>query len=242
LTTARRMRRRPQAFWRPSAWIRGWWGARPGAAPEGAGKRGSYANHYKHGALGAQGYSGADWRNVYPGIDWRVRATSKGIRQEFIVAPGADPSMIKLVFSHHEELYIDEQGRLVHGNRMGQFVETLSAFGEDGKPIAARFRLEDGELGFELPGQEGGQALLISLDRQWGTYYGGDGWDCGCCAVDCDGSVYLAGYTESSSGIAQGGYQETYGGGIRDAFLAKFAPSGELEWATYYGGDGYRFC
>jgi hypothetical protein len=79
-------------------------GARPGAAPEGAGKRGSYANHYKHGALGAQGYSGADWRNVYPGIDWRVRATGKGVGQEFIVRPGADPSMIKLAFSHQEEL------------------------------------------------------------------------------------------------------------------------------------------
>jgi hypothetical protein len=125
----------------------------------------------------------------------------------------------------------------VHGNRIGQFVEILSAFGEDGKPVAARFRLEGGELGFGLSGQEM-RTLLISLEREWGTYYGGGGRDVGVsCAADCDGSVYLVGHTDSSNGIAQGGYQETYGGGLRDAFLAKFGPSGELEWSSYYGGD-----
>jgi hypothetical protein len=77
--------------------------------------------------------------------------------------------------------------------------------------------------------------------RIWGTYYGGTGNEVGS-AVACDnsGSVYLAGTTQSSTGIAtSGAHQATYGGGT-DGYLAKFnASNGSLSWATYYGVSGY---
>jgi hypothetical protein len=59
------------------------------------------------------------------------------------------------------------------------------------------------------------------------------------CAVDGQGQVYLAGDTRSAAGIAFDGFQQVHGGG-RDAFLAKFNGQGELQWATYYGGEGER--
>ncbi len=57
------------------------------------------------------------------------------------------------------------------------------------------------------------------------------------CATDVMGNVYLAGSTNSTSGIASGGFQNTIGG-ESDAFLVKFSPSGTRLWATYYGGEG----
>ncbi len=91
----------------------------------------------------------------------------------------------------------------------------------------------------------GGDAYLVKFDglgaRQWATYYGGNaGYEFGgsVCA-DGAGNVYLTGGTTSTSGIAtSGAYQNAYGGGTLDAYLAKFDITGMLQWATYYGGPG----
>jgi len=85
-------------------------------------------------------------------------------------------------------------------------------------------------------------AFLVKFDaagnRLWATYYGGTGWEYGnSVAADAAGNVYLCGGTSSTSGIASGGFQNTYGGGNMDAFLVKFDAAGNRIWATYYGGS-----
>lgn len=85
-------------------------------------------------------------------------------------------------------------------------------------------------------------AFLVKFNnsgqRQWGTYYGGDGSEVGTsCAADSDGNVFLAGSTFSLSAIASNGHQNTFGGGQMDAFLVKFNSSGVRLWGTYYGGE-----
>lgn len=81
-------------------------------------------------------------------------------------------------------------------------------------------------------------AFLVKFNsagtRQWGTYYGGGGEDYGR-GVDTDalGNVFIAGSTASSSGIAAGGYQNTFGSNS-DAFVAKFNGAGVRQWGTYY--------
>ena len=63
--------------------------------------------------------------------------------------------------------------------------------------------------------------------RLWATYYGGPFSDYGqSIATDASGNVYVSGYTGSSSGIASGGFQNTYGGGLYDAYLVKFNSAG----------------
>jgi hypothetical protein len=74
--------------------------------------------------------------------------------------------------------------------------------------------------------------------RQWGTYYGGTGEEnYSSCSADGNGNVYLSGITTSTSGIASGGHQDTYGGGGTDGFLVKFSTAGVHQWSTYYGGS-----
>jgi hypothetical protein len=86
-------------------------------------------------------------------------------------------------------------------------------------------------------------AFLVKFNsvgvRQWATYYGGSAFDTGfSCVTDGTGNVYLAGFTESTTAIAFGGYQNTYGG-YTDAFLVKFNNIGIRQWGTYYGGSAY---
>ena len=83
-------------------------------------------------------------------------------------------------------------------------------------------------------------AFLVKFNgagvRQWGTYYGGYGDDRGLStSTDASGNVYLAGYTQSISGIASGGHQNSLGGQY-DAFLVKFNGTGVRQWGSYYGG------
>lgn len=89
----------------------------------------------------------------------------------------------------------------------------------------------------------GGDAFIVYFTgsgvRSWATYYGGPGSD-EASAVDIDGAenVYVVGTTNSSSGIASGGFQNTIGGSS-DLFLVKFSVLGSRLWGTYYGGAGY---
>jgi hypothetical protein len=86
-------------------------------------------------------------------------------------------------------------------------------------------------------------AYLVKFDsnglRKWATYYGGSADDYATCAVtDVSGNIYIAGNAASSSGIASGGQQNTYGGGNYDAFLARFDSNGTRLDATYFGASG----
>ncbi|MFN3874332.1 MAG: SBBP repeat-containing protein [Flavobacteriales bacterium] len=87
----------------------------------------------------------------------------------------------------------------------------------------------------------GRDAFLVKFapngTRLWGTYYGDDGDDFGTSvAVDGNGNVYLAGYTDSPAGMATAGaFQPALSDG-EDAFLVKFNSNGVRQWATYYGG------
>ncbi|MCS7162903.1 MAG: hypothetical protein NZ958_06245 [Bacteroidia bacterium] len=89
-----------------------------------------------------------------------------------------------------------------------------------------------------------GDAFLAKFSasgtREWGTYFGGSSFDGAySCAVDQAGNLYVSGSTSSSSGIASSGaHQGGFGGGVNDAFLAKFSSTGARLWATYYGGSG----
>ena len=78
-----------------------------------------------------------------------------------------------------------------------------------------------------------------SGNLSWSTYYGGNNTEvCNGVAAD-DSTVYITGWTSSTSGIASSGAYQTSLSGNYDAFLARFTKSGKLSWGTFYGGNGY---
>ena len=59
-------------------------------------------------------------------------------------------------------------------------------------------------------------------------------------ALDASGNAWVAGWTLSPDfPVTSDALQPKFGGGIYDGFLARFNPSGGLDYATYLGGNGY---
>ncbi len=214
-------------------------GADPNAQVSTEGRSADYTNYYTHDVLDVHSYQHITYHNVYPGIDWVLYTTGKGIKYDFLVHPGADPAMIRLRFKDHEELRVQADGSLVHANRMGRFTEDRPVSYQNGREVDTRFVLDEDMLHFEMDAYDASRALTIDPARIWGTYYGGVGDDFGySCGTDDNGNAYLVGITASSVAMASGGHQNSYGGN-QDAFLVKFNSVGTRLWSTYYGGSNY---
>lgn len=79
------------------------------------------------------------------------------------------------------------------------------------------------------------QPKAVASGVDWATYLGGNADDYGMAvAVDGSGNVLVCG-TTFSEGWTSGGFNTNYSTS-RDAFVAKFSPTGTLLWSTYIGG------
>ena len=82
--------------------------------------------------------------------------------------------------------------------------------------------------------------FLIEYDtlgvRQWGTYYGGNGDDFNGVVSAAGYQVYVAGFTNSTTGIGTTGVQHEHLAGGTDAFAMRFNPDGSMIWGSYFGG------
>jgi hypothetical protein len=74
--------------------------------------------------------------------------------------------------------------------------------------------------------------------RIWGTYFGGTSLDEAYgVALGKNDTVYVCGFTSSSSNIASTGSYDAVLGGTNDGFILKLNPNiGSRSWSTYYGG------
>jgi hypothetical protein len=95
--------------------------------------------------------------------------------------------------------------------------------------------LGQGKLIIKVGGTETASHIPLTLTTDNSTNGGRVGIGT---TTDAFGNVYLAGYTQSTTSIASGGHQNTFGGST-DAFLVKFNTGGVRQWGTYYGGNGF---
>ncbi|KAA5534549.1 T9SS type A sorting domain-containing protein [Taibaiella lutea] len=202
-----------------------------------------YPGNTPEGVTGADAYKKVVYENVYPHIDWVIYSMGKGLKYDFVVHPGGDPSQIRLNIKDAEKVSITEKGELLMQTKLGEIREDAPSSFADGKQVPSRFKQNsDGTIGFDVTTVPG-TTLTIDPVVMWSTYYGGNQYDIAQdCSVDSLGYVYVTGYGASTTAIANGGFQNSIGGN-NDAFLAKFNASGTLIWATYYGGaqDDYGF-
>ena len=164
-----------------------------------------------------------------------------------MVAPGTDPSVIKLAIDGAESMTIDGQGDLVLHTSGGDVVEDAPVvYQESGgvrQPVSGQFVLEgDGQVGFVLGAYDHTRPLVIDPVLSYSTYLGGTGDDSGSgIAVDTSGNAYVTGSTSSTNfPTTPGAYQTSFGGGNEDAFVTKLNPTGTaLVYSTYLGGSNF---
>jgi uncharacterized repeat protein (TIGR01451 family) len=185
-------------------------------------------------------YASITLNNVWDGINLHYYGTDGLLETDYIVSPGADFKQIKIQYQG-AELSTDNNGNLIIKTPFGEIHEGSLKVFQEGKQIEAHWMIQEGNIvSFDIPSYNPNIAMVIDpLTRVWGTYYGGNDQDeFRSVTIDDLGNLFLSGLTVSSSGISSGGHQNTYGGGVLDAFLVKFNSSGLRLWGTYYGGAG----
>jgi len=197
----------------------------------------SYKNYYAYDALNVASYAVITLKNVYENIDWVIRGTDSGIKHEFLVHPGGNPSDIQLKINWAENFLINENGDFVLHNRLGSIIEKQPISFQKNTEIQTSFMLSGDTLSYTLAHYDPNQTLIIDPEIAWSTYYGGQEEEYGKdCKADALGNVYLCGHSYSTLFIAPGGHQTNLLGVI-NAFLTKFDSDGNLLWATFYGGS-----
>ncbi|CAG0959442.1 hypothetical protein FLAV_00618 [Flavobacteriales bacterium] len=206
-----------------------------------------YYNYYTTGTpqLGitqVRQFSKVTYKNLYPKIDLEFITNETGVKYNFILHPGGNASHIKWIYKgsnntqlKNEKIQID----VIHGEMFENIPESFIA--ENKQPISVSFTQQKSTFGFNVPNYDQSKTLVIDPNPSlyWSTYFGGSAYDwSNNINRDKNGQIYMVGYTGSNANIATNGtHQTTYGGGIYDAFVAKFDTlNGTLLWATYYGG------
>ncbi len=135
------------------------------------------------GITGVRSFSTIVYENVYPNIDLVMKARGKGMKAEFIVRPGGDPSQIRLRVSNADGIELTNEGGYRIRTALGVITEDApysfirSANGE--QEVAVRFRLDGDVIAFDVPSYDRSQTLVIDPGRDWGTFHGGNAQDVG---------------------------------------------------------------
>lgn len=182
-------------------------------------------------------------KEVYPGIDLRIDGRH-GLKYEFIVAPGADPASIRMVFEGQEGLDLTD-GRIRVRTTAGDVIEEAPfAYQEDAEgrvAVDCTYHLsEQYMVDFRTIGAwDRDKPLVIDPVLTFATYSGSAANNFGFTAT-YDGSGHLygggivfgAGYPTSLGVI-----DPTFNGNFIDIGLTKFSLDGtSLIWSTYIGG------
>jgi gliding motility-associated-like protein len=194
-------------------------------------------------AGGVGAYGGAVLRNVYPGIGMRLDGHG-GLKYEWLVEPGADPTLIRLVFEGQDKLRV-EGGLLFIETSAGQVIEQrpVAWTEHSGKqvPVRCEYRLEGDQLTYRMPeGYDRSARLVIDPTVVFSSYSGSSGDNFGFTATyDDSGHLYGGGMVRSTGyPVTLGVVQSIYGAGENDIAVSKFTPTGNnLVWSTYIGGS-----
>jgi hypothetical protein len=219
----------------------------PNPAREGKEKQEGYYNYFignepgKHASYVGL-YKEAVVKEVYNGIDLRYYFDKGGLRYDYVVHPGADPSQIVFALEGSDKTYVNERGNLVFTTRFGEVaMAELKTYQErDKKVIKSEFMKRGGKWGIALANYDKTQALIID-PLVYSTYIGGGNDDYGIgIAIDGSGNAYVTGWTMSTDyDVTSGAFQTTHGGGWNDVFVTKLNASGSgLVYSTYIGGSG----
>ena len=222
-------------------------GANPAPPVEGLNELTSKSNYFS-GPDPAQwrtdirNYAGVRYEQVYPGIDMVYYGSQRQLEYDFVVAAGADPSVVQLVFKGIEGFEIDTMGDLLLHTTQGDIRQRKPIAYQDAngtrQEVAASYvpKGVDG-IGVQLGDYDRSRPLIIDPVLVYSTYLGGNGFDQGyAIAVDSLGSAYVTGKTAAADfPTTTGAFQTNYGGG--DAFIAKLNPEGTaLVYSTYLNG------
>ena len=202
-------------------------------------------SHYLHAAaITAPRYAKVRYERVYPGIDVEYYGHEGRLEYDFLLAPGAAPSQIRMSWNGANQPSINARGELeLTAGAAPVVLRAPVAYQEiEGRRVAVpcRYRLDAAhQVSFQLGNYDRTQPLVIDPVLAYTAYVGGRDADSGLSvAVDRGGSAYVTGVTGSLDFPARGIQNTRRAPREDDVFVAKLNAAGtDLEYATYFGGS-----
>ncbi len=225
------------------------------SVPQPFGQSETYYNYFlgsdtSHWAARVHGYNGLLYPEFYTGINLKVYGQQQHVKYDLVVAPGADPSQIRLSYDGAESVML-QQGDLHLSTPLATIIEK--------KPVAYQYKngtrmyvaceytLTNNQLSFSFPqGYDPCYELVIDPLLIFSTYSGSRADNWGSTATPGEaGNLYSAGVTDhfvgqAFSGVfpATPGAFQTHYGGLYDAAILKYDSAGtRLLYASYLGGN-----
>jgi len=177
---------------------------------------------------------------VYPGIDLVYYSTGRNVEYDFVVAPGADPSVIELAFDApvrvDGDLIVSAGGKTFRQHRPRVFQGAVE--------ITASYRLtERGTVVLDVAEFNPLVSLRVDPVLDFSTYLGGPGEDhFGGLTIAPDGNILLAGGTQSPASPTLDPFQQPSAVGASPIVL-KMSPDGRrVIFYTILGRTAWDFA
>lgn len=191
-------------------------------------------------------YAKVQFENVYPGVNLVYYGNQSQLEYDFVVAPGADPSVIQLGFRGAQHVTVDSQGDL-RISTLGREIRwrkpvIYQEISGAKKAVEGRYiQHGNNRVGFELASYDSHRPLVIDPQLIYSTYLGGSSSDTAfAIAADSAGDAYVTGLTGSSDFPTASPFQSALASsGSSNAFITKLNATGDgVIYSTYLGGSG----
>src|SRR5262245_17897291 len=233
-------------------------GGNPAAAVEGEARASGAVNSFqgndpRQWRTDIARYSQVVYRDLWKGVDLRLRDQSGSLKYEFLVHAGARLSDIRFAYAGAKGLSIDDSGALRIETAMGPLRDAPPVSHQlvDGVrvPVESRYELissADGEqqYGFDIgAGYRPDRDLVIDPGIEYSTLLGGSGDDVATgIKVDAAGNAYIVGWTQSPDFPTTAGAFRRTGSASNslDVFVSKLNATGSaLVYSTFIGGTNF---
>jgi len=198
-------------------------------------------------AGGLASYKRLSYANLYPGVDLLFYAKAGSLEYDFVVAPGADPSLIRLRVDDGAPVRITTRGALQIGEGSKAILHQPLLYqnvANGKKAVEGKFaQVADNTFGFQFGSYDRSRPLVIdpALNLLYSTYFGGPHDDePQAVTLDAQNSVYILGYSASEdfpvSGNAYQPIRKALGIRITNMVITKISSTGTLLYSTFLGG------